>query len=75
MDTKFIFLRLALLDILRREKAQGATTCWVRSSYAPVMPLAEWVEKVLAEADALGEPRDNWVEKVLAEADALGERT
>lgn len=47
------FFRLALLDIHQREAAQDETTCWVRSKYAPIMSLTNWVEKVLDEANAM----------------------
>ena len=49
------FLRLALLDIHQREAAQNETTCWVRSRYAPIMSLCNWVEAVLDGANALGD--------------------
>jgi len=45
------FFRLALLDLHQREAAQDATTCWVRSRYAPILSLTQWVEAVLDEAN------------------------
>jgi len=47
------FFRLALLDLHTREAAQDATTCWVRSRYAPILSLTNWIEAVLDEANAL----------------------
>ena len=49
------FLRVALLDIHQREAAQNETTCWVRSKYAPIMSLTNWVEAVLDDANAIKE--------------------
>ena len=47
------FFRLALLDLHTREAAQDATTCWVRSRYAPILSLTNWIEAVLDEANAM----------------------
>lgn len=53
------FFRLALLDLHTREAAQDTTTCWVRSRYAPILSLTQWIEAVLDEANKVEDQHGN----------------